>query len=190
MYILKKKSKGAMDIFIVFLMIFVILSLVLTTVIRYNLMITLAQGIQDDLILSNSSVYKCIDKKALGEDNPQILINDYTAAFNEMKKHLIKNMKLNNNLDPKENYIITSKIEVTDFIIYNHKGDTIDVVTYNNGSFIVDTKNALNSDVITKNGHKVENTVVTTTISMDIKGMMGISERQSVSVDTNIVIGN
>lgn len=190
MYVLNRRSKGSMGIYFIFTMVVLLICLIGSAIFQSNAMNAIAQGIQDDLILSSSSVYKYIDLRALGEDDPKLLITDYTAAYNEVKKYLIKNMKLNQSMEPEDNGVIKSAIEITDFIIYNYKGPNIDIITYKNGTFTVDTKNTLNEDVITKNGHKVNSTVVTTTISMDIKGIYGVIERQSVSVDTDIIISN
>lgn len=190
MYILNKKSKGSGNIFVLSCMFVLVICLIASAVFRANVMNAVAQGIQDDLILSSSTVYKYIDPRVLGEDEPMLLITDYSAAYNEVKKYLINNMKLNENMEPSDNGIIKSPIEITDFIIYNYKGESVDIITYNNGAFTVDSKNTLNEDIITKNEHKVNSTVVTTTISMDVKGIYGVVERQSVSVDTDIIIGN
>lgn len=190
MYILnlKKKSKGSVGIFMVGLMIIMILLLITSSVFFEYIRSVLSQGIQDDLILSNSSVYKCIDIHALGDDTPQLQINDYNAAFAEVKKHIIKNMNLDQNMNPKNNTLI-GKVDITEFTIYNFKNDHIDVIRYENGRFLTETK-ATGTQVFTSNKHKVDSTVVTTTIEMDVKDVLGTSKRESVSVDTDIVLSN
>ncbi len=187
---MKKKYKGIMTAFILFCVFGVIVITVEAVSLKMNILRALAEQTQTDLVLSNSAVYKYIDKKALGEVEARVIINDYTAAYNEMKEYLIYNMDLSNNLTPKSDAIIKGPIEIKDFVIYNVKGDTVDVVTMRNGTFQVETKNKTLEKILTPNKYEINNTTVTTTIEMDIENMFGRVERQTISVDTDIVKKN
>ncbi|MEG1482879.1 MAG: hypothetical protein RSA57_03685 [Cetobacterium sp.] len=175
-----------MTAFILFYMFGIIVFTIEVAAVKMNILTTMAEDIQTDLILSNSAVYKHIDKKALGDLEPKLIISDYTAAYNGMKEYLIYNMELSNNLEPKSDAIIKGPIEIKDFIIYNIKGDKVDIVTLRNGAFNVETK-GISELVVTPNNHVVTSTTVTTTIEMDIQNMFGRVERQSISVDTDLI---
>ena len=184
---LGRKVKGAGTAFILFTSIGLMLCVLEAAIFKQHSLITIASDVQTDVILANSSVYKCVDLKSLGEDDPKVIVKDYTAALNEMKKHLMVNMDLDENLKPKVDGVIKGNIIIEEFTIYNFKGTSVDIITYKDGSFIFNTKDITSKKLFTSNNYEVTSTMVTTTIAFNVENMFGRVEPQIVSVDTDIV---
>lgn len=183
----KRKFKGVGDVFAIFAILSLVLSIVQMTVFKYSMAVTLESDIQTDLILSNTAVYKYVDLKSIGDDNPRVIIKDHEGAYNEMLKHLKVNMSLDDNLRPRVEGSLKGPIKVKDFTIYNFYGDIVEIITCDDGKFNKEVKNSKTDSIVTRNGYTVKSTMVTTTIQFNYENMFGRVQPLSISVDTDMV---
>lgn len=148
----------------------------------------LAQDIQDSVYFANTSVYKYIDKKLLGEDQGYLTIEDPNKALQVFKDKLKYNMVLDSNFKPKKESKIEGKVNIKNFIIYNVQGNQVDIYTLSSyGLFTKTSKDLSKEKILTPNKYNVTCTTVHTTISFGVKGLQGDVTEQEVAVDTDIL---
>ena len=202
--IINRRDKGGIGIAIVSLFMLMLLELYIMVPALYQIRVTQAQSIQDDLHLSNLACYKDIDMSALAkapvkEDDHEdiyvddIKIKDPDTALSTFEEYLKFNMNLDNNFNPKNSGIIMSPIVVQEFTIYNvDKGsNTVSVESYNSNTHMFTTtvkqyKDGNNYLIRTSNDKPVENTCVSSTISFKTKTIFGNTIQSHASVDTDI----
>lgn len=182
----KYKSKGSATIITaIFLLVLIAIYFIPTNVVHNENVI--AQEIQDDLYLANTSTYKYIDKKLLGNDEQYLIIENPDKALQIFKDKLKHNMQLNSNFETVNNEIIQGKVNIKNFTIYNVQGSTVDIYTVNPyGIFNKSQKDLTKEVVLTPNNYRVTCTTVHSTISLNVKTLEGSNE-QDISVDTDII---
>ena len=95
-----------------------------------------ATNAQDSLYFANTSVYKYLDKKLLGEEITEVVIKDPNAALDIFKENLKYNMNLNSDFTIKDGKTISGKVQIQDFIIYNVFNDRIEIYTLSKSGII------------------------------------------------------
>lgn len=183
----KSKHKGSATIIagILLIIALAIWFIVPNIVINQN---TLAEQVQDDLYFANTSTYKYIDKRLLGNDEGYLVIGDPEEALQIFKEKLKHNMRLDNNFQKLDSSTIQGKVNIKDFIIYNVQGDNVDIYTLSPyGIFNKTQKDLSKEKVVTPNNYNVGCTTVHTTISFNIKGLQGEISEKDVTVDTDII---
>lgn len=184
---MKKKCGSSHQIFGGFFAITLIFILVIYSFNRYKLNVEAIVS-KDALTASSLAALsiKNLDLKEMGIDEDNIIIKDPNKTLKTFKKHLTFNLKLDDNLNPKKDSFIKSKVKIDSFIIYNVRKDDNYITIYNmtNGSFNIN-RVAKNS-AITPNGKKVTATTIHSKISFKVSIWGNILENTNVSEDVDI----
>lgn len=146
-----------------------------------------ATNAQDSLYFANTSVYKYLDKKLLGEEITEVVIKDPNAALDIFKENLKYNMNLNSDFTIKDGKTISGKVQIQDFIIYNVFNDRIEIYTLSKSGIINKVIKNKSEKVIAPNGYTVVATTVYTSINFDIDKLFGEKEKKEIKVGTDIV---
>ena len=186
--IFNRKADGNTAIVVLSLFTFIIVSLFGIFIMFHKVMMNGAEGVQDDVMLSNLAVYKNIDRNILAVDSNDLEITDINSALQTFKYYLSKNMKLDSNLKPMIGSVVANQVIVNEFTIYNVKGSIVKISTYNNGTFTErEVADKITNPVITSNGIIVKNTSIHATISYSVNLLFGQTKEVTTSVDTDIV---
>ncbi|AAK79935.1 hypothetical protein BJV85_001900 [Clostridium acetobutylicum] len=184
------KLKGDASIAVLSLFTVILMGLCLEFVFFHKLIMKEAEGVQDDVILSNLAVYKDVDMEALSFKEGCLKISDYNAAFKTFKDHLQKNMRLDNNFNSLNGQFIEGNVTIDEFTIYNVENNYVEILTYsreNNEFTRREIKNRSINVVKTTDNVVVKNTSVHAAISYDVRLLFGQKKRVMTSVDTDVV---
>ncbi|URZ05898.1 hypothetical protein [Clostridium felsineum] len=188
--ILKKKNEGNTAIAILSLFTIILIGLFGMFILFHQVLVSRAEGVQDDVTLSNLATYKNIDQQALAINNSDLRITDIEGAFETFKQYLQKNMKLDSNMNGLSGSIADGTVTIKEFTIYNVKENDVEIFTYSDNThiFVRNEVKDKNTDVVkTVNNAIVKNTTVHATIQYNIDLMFGNKKEVTTSVGTDLV---
>ena len=127
--------------------------------------------IDDGLVMSNLAA-ATVDLNEYGQSNT-IVNNDFNKSFDQYKKVLKNNLRLDNNFVPQTSNLIDGGITIEIFTIYNVKGNDIHMTKrQRNGNIIKQVYPNAVGTMKTPDGVKIETTTVYSKIGMNVKGFM------------------
>ncbi|MCR3758895.1 hypothetical protein KYB31_07815 [Clostridium felsineum] len=190
---LKKKSGSApLMVFVMFtfLLIYFLWSFIMT---KYTI-VSESEIIHDSLVSTNLAVFsiKNLDMNLLSEypEKKITILKSPSDAYYTFEKHLRYNLGLNDNFEPNNKKFIKSKVNTTEFIIYNVSNNDIteyDLDTSNttfNKTYYPDAVGKMK----TPKGNVIKATTVYSKIDFDIETMFNNVKHVDVSEDTAIAI--
>lgn len=127
--------------------------------------------IDDGLVMSNLAA-ATVDLNEYGQSNT-IVNNDFNKSFDQYKKALKNNLRLDNNFVPQTSNLIDGGITIEIFTIYNVNGNDIHMIKrQRNGNIIKQVYPNAVGTMKTPDGVKIETTTVYSKIGMNVKGFM------------------
>ena len=113
-----------------------------------------------------------VDLNEYGQSNT-IVNNDFNKSFDQYKKALKNNLRLDNNFVPQTSNLIDGGITIEIFTIYNVNGNDIHMTKrQRNGNIIKQVYPNAVGTMKTPDGVKIETTTVYSKIGMNVKGFM------------------
>lgn len=165
-----KKKKGSIELF-VSSMILVVVPLIIIMQLRLGQLRTTKNQVEDSLVASNLAS-ATVDLKEYGTTN-RIVNNDFNSAFNTFIKSLKQNLLLDNNLEQTDKKIISSKINIDNFTIYNVVGNDVQFTTRDSSGNISSSIISNGKDrAKTPDGAIINSTTVYSKISFKVKGYL------------------
>lgn len=98
-----------------------------------------------------------------------LIISDTDYAYAVYQEALKYNLGLDSNWECPNKSMISGKVEVVDYIVYNVSGNDIEVVSYGENCYGTYIKDGLGS-VVAPNGREIENTSVYSKITFPVEG--------------------
>ena len=167
-----KKRKGSLEIFIASVILTIVPLIIVTNLKLREIKVT-NNLIEDGLVASNLAA-ATIDLKEYGTTK-NIINMDHAKSFNDFEDALKVNLKLDDNFEPKNKRLISSRVSIEKFTIYNVMGNNIQVVNRNiDGSFETTMINNGFGSYKTPDGVLIKTTTIYSRISFKVKGLLGL----------------
>lgn len=171
-----KKKEGKIEIFISCIALIMVVLIVIMSVKLKEIKLT--KNYIDDGLVSSLLASATIDLKEYGSSN-NIINNDPEQSYYLFKETLKSNLNLNNDFSAKNSNLITDKVNIESFVIYNVKASNdIEIIEVKDGKIVNRTKE--NSGVTTPEGIKIENTTFYAKISFYVSGYLNNEKYKSV----------
>lgn len=164
-----KKKEGKIEVFISCIALIMVVLIVIMSVKLKEIKLT--KNYIDDGLVSSLLASATIDLKEYGSSN-NIINNDPEQSYYLFKDTLKSNLNLNNDFSAKNSNLITDKVNIEKFVIYNVKtSNDIEIIEVENGKIVNKTKE--NSGVLTTpEGVKIEKTTFYAKISFYVSGYL------------------
>lgn len=131
-----------------------------------------ARYLEDALALSNLAS-AVIDIREYGSTH-KVHITDQEWAYAEYCSAVCENLGLNENYEAVGHKLISGKVEIRNYIIYNVTGTKVQVWERNGDGQIMEWEGTL-GEVRTPRGQTIENTGVYSEITYPVEGFLGIT---------------
>lgn len=183
---MKEKSEGKIEVAAgMFFLCFLLVASAMQ--IQLRLFQTTSLYMEDALAASNLAS-AVVDIEAYGS-NHEIYIAAPAEAFEIYKKALKLNLQLDDSWECAQKDLITGRVEILRYIIYNVRGQDIMVHCFGTeGVSVYEEKGGLGS-VRTPDGTLVESTTVYSRIGFPVEGILGVSVYAEKDKSVDIVAG-
>lgn len=188
-----KKSDGSIPMMFAAFMTIIVLFILIDLCVSESKLNDEGVLLHNALVASNLAAEK---DYSIGELSEYPLRNDISLntneAYNTFQTYLKKNMHLNDNFTS-NNKIISGKLIIKDFIIYNvDAANNITVYKLNadTGGFSRTVYSNGVGTVKTPKGNIVRKTTIHSSVSFDMEGMMGSSKLKTALVSEDTAIRN
>ena len=165
-----KKQSGQISVLIpMYLMLFVLV------VIAYSLQkyqYNATKIYTEDALAASNLASAVADIQEYGISH-NIVIAEPDNAFELYKEAIQINMGLDTNWESANKKMISGRVDVIDYIVYNVSGNDVDVYCYGENSYHTFIADGLGS-VRAPNGQKIENTSIYSKISFPVDGIFDI----------------
>lgn len=165
-----KKKEGSVENFMA-MAILIVVALLVVFAIKSKETNIISNYTTDAIVASNLAA-ATVDLKEYGTTK-RIVNNDFEKSFNEFERSLKENLNLDNNFIPKSKNMISSKVTIDTFSIYNVVGNDIQLTKRNaNGNVTKQVfRNGLGSTK-TPNGVLINTTTIYSKIGFELKGYL------------------
>lgn len=184
---MRVRKKGAVEyVLSLFLITMVVLLLMFNMKSRY---IAITKNNVEDGIVASLLASAIIDTDEYGTTK-NVVISDYDNCYSLFMESLKGNLKLDSNMNPRDKTLITSKVNIDKFSIYNVVDNKVYKISKTgNGFFGQPLYVGDVGDVVTENNIRIDTTTIYAKISFRISGYDGIgvetSKEECVDITKN-----
>lgn len=185
---MRKKSGGIIVEVTVFFMLMIVMILIVF-VTSVGQVKAESEMVNDDLATSELATFKDIDTDVLGKSMNlnELVITDYSMALQTFESYLKENLNVDENFNPISGAnFIKSKVDISEFTIYNLYGNDVQVITYKNGSFSLIYNNDAKGTIKTPKGNIVNYTTIYAKIDFDINPIFNVKKHVITEEEANI----
>ena len=138
----------------------------------------------EDALAASNLASAVIDVKEYGKSH-QIIIEDPMEAYGLFRASLCRNLQLDDYLYPYEDSLLTSKLQLAEYRIYNVNEEGVEVYIIGSAGVITDCFSGKKGEVFTPDGICVTATTVYSRVLFEVKGIgeQNIQAKKEKSVD-------
>lgn len=176
------KNKGQVDIVTGMFLVLIVLVVILFGFKTAQFMVTSAY-VEDALVASNLAS-AVIDLQEYGKSH-QIIINDPIKAYERFKVALCHNLQLDEFLYPTENSLLESELQISEYRIYNVRGEEVEVYVINGNGTVQEQYIGKSGEITTPDGVCVTSATIYSKVNFEVQGIGGqsIQAKKEKSVD-------
>lgn len=182
-----RKSKGKIEL--ITGMFFISFLLLIISVHMQIMLFSITSYFMEDALAASNLASAIVDIQEYGSTN-MLCIGSPENAYVLYKEALKTNLQLNENWESVQKDLISGRVEVIQYIIYNVRGQDVTIYCFGKeGENFIEETGGLGS-VKTPDGTLVEATTVYSRIGFPVESILGISVYAEKEKSVDIVKGN